>query len=222
MSYVYPPQQPVVIFERVSPRYDASLALAYRGRRLLYPRSEIRLYSTSTESAIFTEDDELLANATETILYTGFNSAAVKDRDDDTYAHAVDDVAPGETRDLVKWDLGLVTTGYIVVKHGGAASEAYTRVLASSDDVEYTVLSETVGSATVVRVIKTAFRYLKLQVYNGATSVHPATVYKFYTVEVYPENKKKNILRNTSPNPVSKLINIITAGYSSVLEVIWL
>jgi hypothetical protein len=222
MSYVYPPQQPIVILERVSPRYDASLALAYRGRRLLYPRSELRLYSSSTDAAIFTEEDDILANATETILYPGFRSDLVKDRDDDTYAHAVADVEAGETRDLVKWDLGSVVTAYVVVKHGGAASEAYTRILASSDDVEYTVLSETVGSATVVRVIKATFRYLKLQVYNGATSVHPATVYRFYTVEVYPVDRKKNILRNTSPNPVSKLINIITAGYSSVLEVIWL
>jgi hypothetical protein len=31
MSYVYPPQQPIVILERVSPRYDASPTLAYRG-----------------------------------------------------------------------------------------------------------------------------------------------------------------------------------------------
>jgi hypothetical protein len=222
MSYsVYPPQQPIVILERVSPRYDASPTLAYRGWRILYPRSEIRLYSTSADAAIFTEEDDILANATETILYPGFRSDLVKDRDDDTYAHAVSDVAAGEERDLVKWDLGSVVTAYIVAKLQREAGGARPRILVSTDDVSYSIVCEVVEPATRWFIVKSTFRYLKLQVYNSTTSAAAADLSRFYTVEVYPVNRKKNILRNTSPNPVSKLINIITAGYSSVLEVVW-
>jgi hypothetical protein len=223
MSYsVYPPQQPIVILERVSPRYDASPTLAYRGWRILYPRSEIRLYSTSADAAIFTEEDDILANATETILYEGFDSAAVKDRNDDTYANAVNNVAAGEERDLVKWDLGSVVTAYIVAKLYRDYDGARPRILVSTDDVSYSIVCEVVGAETRWFAVMSTFRYLKLQVYNPSTSTYYADDSRFYTVEVYPVNRKRNIVRNTSPNIVTKLINIITAGYSSVLEVIWL
>jgi hypothetical protein len=222
LSYVYPPQQLAAVFERVAPRYDASLTLVFRGRRMLYPNSELRLYSTSTDAAIFTEDDDVLVNATETILYTGFNSSAVKDRNDDTYADAVNSIAAGETRDLVKWDLGSIITGYVIAKIECYTSGVYTRVLVSNDDVTYSILCEIGTVATVTRVVKASFRYLKLQVYNSSAGTASSSAAKFYTVEVYPESKKKNILRITSSSPMSKLINIITHGYSSVLEVVWI
>jgi hypothetical protein len=213
---VFPPSKFAI--ERVSPRYDASYALALRTRRILCPRSELRLYSSDPTSGIYIDDHDLLPTATETILYEGFNTSAIKDKNDNTYANIVDGMGPG-VRDLVKYDFGKVVDAFVLMRAHSSNAETYSRALISNDDVSYSTLFEVVN-ATATLIARASFRYIKLQTeYVGAAGTAiTAEASKYYSLEVYPLGNKNVQVEESGV----KTVTAILRGYSSILEVITL
>jgi hypothetical protein len=211
---VFPPSKFAI--ERVSPRYDASYALALRTRRILCPRSELRLYSSDPTSGIYIDDHDMIPQATETILYEGFNVSAIKDKDDNTYANIVSGMTAG-VRDLIKYDFGEVVDAFVLMRAHSANAETYSRALISNDDVAYSTLFEVVN-ATATLIARASFRYIKLQTEFIGTGVIVADASKYYSLEVYPLGNKTVQVEESGV----KTVTAILRGYSSVLEVITL
>jgi len=204
----------LIVAERVQPRYDSAVTLIYSTKRFLPAGTELRLITNSDVYDVVIEDDDLIPGATETILETGFNSAPVKDHDDDTYTTPAANIAAGATVDHVVWDLGSDASRVLCAKIATDLGILNARVAVSSDGSTWTIAVSAGGSA-VLAAYYGSFRYVKLQSYNGSTSSYGATYWKYYSVEVYPPNLRKILVATAD---MYKMIRVVSRYSSQLLE----
>jgi glucose-6-phosphate isomerase len=201
------------IIERVPPRYDASLTLVMRSRRIV--RGNTRFIGHSNDIIVVgIGDNDLIRRATETILLSGFNPANMKDSDDNTSSNATIDVF--RIVDIVRYDLGAVKNIAIlfIVQVDSTSITCYLDV--SNDGVTYTNLVASSSTTKTTYVLLTSARYVRLRAYNEDEA--PRTCY-FFTLEAYDVVNSVDILVSTTG---LRTLTIISRGYSFVWEVVQL
>jgi hypothetical protein len=203
------------IIERVPPRYDASLTILYRARRFI--RANTRFVGMSSGTLLlFLEDDDLIRNATETILAPGFDPANMKDSEDVTFSQIT--VPPATTINIVRYDLGAVMDIAIVIALSSQSSANYCRLDVSNDNITYTNILNHNGTHRTFLLITTA-RYILLNANNTSTTTSQRC--NFHTLEAYKWSPSSNVDR-TITSTVLKTMTVIGRGYSHLLEVIGL
>jgi hypothetical protein len=204
------------IIERVPPRYDSSLTLVFRGKRVI--KGGTRFIGVSNDVIVVgVEDNELIRSATETILLPSFDPANMKDSNDDTYSSAT---VPGTggleyvQRDFVKYDVGSVRNMCILLIVQSTSTAMYCLLDVSNDDRTYTNILAFNGTTKTTYMLLTSARYIKLWGRNYATGSNACW---FYTLEAY--DVEADI---TVTGTGVRTLTIISRGYSQVLEVIQL
>jgi hypothetical protein len=201
------------VAERSAPRYDAGCAQIYYSKRVLGANTIFILKAVASKYDIFTEDEDLIPSATETVLVSGFDTTRAKDHNDDTAATYTLD--PITTRDLVRWDLGDSRERLLYMKTGGD-SNIDVRVSISTDCTTWSELIRYRGSATWCRYA--TFRCVGITVTNWGNYYN---TFYLYTVEAYNPTMKRRL---TIPTTTAKTVRaFIQSGYSQLLEVgeIW-
>ena len=210
MSIRLPPPPPpkYAVFERVAPRYDASLTIIHRGWRVFKDKTKLILVSTGDNSTVGTDSEELIRKATETLHDTGADPSKWKDFNDGTYNARI--LGLGETRNIVTYDFG-VSRSVVALLRGYTETNAYLRVLASTNCSTFTTIIDYAGAPATVVAPATA-RCLRLQGYNADT-VYLRGIY-IYSFEAYPVTKELNVQGG------ARFLNIVAHGYTQLLEVI--
>jgi len=205
----------VLIAERVAPRYDTALALIYSARRALGAGTEFRLITNSDIYGVYIDDDDAVLKAvSETVHETGFRAALVKDHNDATYATPVTNLSAGETRAHVTWDLGSLRWWLIVAVLETDSSSYYADVETSSDGATWSVSVRCAGTRCTV-VSRQYFRYIRLRSTNNSPSIAANTAFRYYTLEVYPENIRKTLVVTADS---VKTVRVISRYASQLLE----
>jgi hypothetical protein len=198
------------IIERVPPRYDSSLTLVFRGKRVV--RANTRFIGVSNDVLVVgVEDNELIRRATETILKSGFNPAPMKDSDDNTYANTG---ALSARTGIVRYDLGSVMNVVILLVVAGSGSTANCYLAVSNDNVTYTDLISYSGTTKTTYVVSATARYIRL---DGADPTNFAYACWFYTLEAYKATSTPDVIITDT---VVRTLTVISRGYSQLLEVV--
>jgi hypothetical protein len=205
----------MLIAERVAPRYDADLALIYSVRRVLGAGTEFRLITNSDMYGVYIDDDDAVLKAvSETVHEPGFRVDLVEDHDDTTYATPITNLSAGETRVHVTWDLGSLQWWLIVAVLASDSSSYYAEVATSHNAVTWGVPVYCAGASCTI-VSRQFFRYIRLRSTNESTAVAPNTAFRFYTLEVYPENIRKTLVITAD---TVKTVRVISRYASQLLE----
>jgi len=198
------------IIERVAPRYDSSLTLVSRGKRVV--RANTRFIGVSNDVLVVgIEDNELIRRATETILKSGFNPAPMKDSDDNTYANTG---VLGARTGIVRYDLGSVRNVVILLVVAGSGPTANCYLAVSNDNITYTDLISYSGATKTTYIVSATTRYIRL---DGADPTNIAYACWFYTLEAYEATSTPNIIITDT---VVRTLTVISRGYSQLLEVV--
>jgi len=203
-----PPPPKYAVFERVAPRYDASLTIIHRGWRVFKDKTKLILVSTGDNSTVGTDSEELIRKATETLHIT-IDSSKWKDLNDNTYDGITLD--PGVTVDIATYDLGVSRDMLVMLRASSGASYTVVRVLVSVDCVSYTPIIG-LGGGLYWGFARATARCLRLQGYNGYIS---AININIYTFEAYPVTRELTVT-----TPGARFLNIVAHGYTQLLEVI--
>jgi len=205
----------MLIAERVAPRYDADLALIYSIKRVLGAGTELRLITNSDVYGVYIDDDDAMLKAvSETVHETTFRADLVKDHDDTTYATPVTNLSAGETRSHVTWDLGSLRWWLIVAVLASDSPSYYAEVATSRDGATWDVPVYCAGTSCTI-ASRQFFRYIRLRSTNESTAVAPNTAFRFYTLEVYPENLRKTLVVTADS---VKTVRVISRYASQLLE----
>jgi len=201
------------VAERSPPRYDAGCAQIYYAKRVVGANTIFILKAVAQKYDIFTDDEDLIPSATETVLAPGFDTTLAKDHNDDTAATYTLD--PITTRGLAIWDLGDSRERLLYVKAGGDGN-MYTYVSVSVDCATWKEIARYNG--TRAWCTYATFRCLQISATNWGNYYN---TYRLYTVEAYNPTMKRRL---TIPTTTAKTVRaFILSGYSQLLEVgeIW-
>jgi hypothetical protein len=189
------------LIERVAPRYDANPTKLYRVKRTLLANQKLILKCDGDVYGVFVDDDDLLPNATQTINQTGFNPANMKDHDDTTYSPSAADITAGSTVNHATWDFGSIANRIIIYNASAPTTLCQVRVLISNDNSTYTQIA---GGSSINDIYYGSFRYVRIQSYNGDTGSQAAGNWKYYSLEVYSPNIRKEY------QTLSEIVRMVT------------
>jgi hypothetical protein len=210
-----------VVLERVAPRFDSSLVLAYNVLRFLKAGTEFHMISSSPDAGVYIGDLSILPSATFSRLDDpDFDPTLALDGRDDTFARTtIASLAPGATIIVAQFDLGSVGR-YLIHAHVFANPPGWGTLLnagvrISVDGATWTDFCVARPDWTTCFAI-TDVRYLRLFITNVSGATRDPRVSAFATVEVYiPGNKRVRATSNITRN-----VRAYTLGYSSLYEVI--
>jgi len=114
------------------------------------------------------------------------NEANIYDKNDGTYGYPGSSLAAGEVREVAVWDLGAIKDISLWVRHQIYYSGDASRILHSTDDVTYTLVSEVVGAGkwvTKEKWAKLTTRYLKWECEYGTAGIN--TQYRLLSLEAW-------------------------------------
>jgi hypothetical protein len=116
------------------------------------------------------------------------NKPNIYDGNPATYANPTTDLAVGETRECIVWDLGKTVSCKVKYKIEGVYNTRIVKLYYSSDDVTYTLIDQSEGG--VIAEGETGyltFRYLKWEADNStATTTGLGDYFRLYTLELTP------------------------------------
>lgn len=163
----------------------------------------------SSGSVLFKRHTEsLLLNATKTIVNPVANESNIYDGNPNTEAYPSSNLNPGETREMIRWDLGTSAERMVVVRMIAYHSYEGVKIDISNDETTWTTLFNvySTGGAWEKYTFSTAtFRYLRWVCYNNSSSSNPGSDFKLCELQVFPPemqsyNTFPRIMRATTRN----------------------
>lgn len=166
-------------------------------------------------------DDDLIPQASETILDSGFDTAPLKDHDDDTLSNPATDPIPANTEiSLARWDLGAIKTVFLRVKIDAVSGVVrFARLYISKDGSTWTRLLNRRGDPSEFISVE-ELRYIEIRAYNGRSSEDSAGNYKYYYVEAYDLDQcPTTINKKLSTKTQKRTLILAKAGDSEELRI---
>lgn len=187
----------------------------------------------SGSGGIYTEDDDLLNNASQTILLTGYDPTPIRDHDDNTWdsaSYSITSASSGATTtttDIVEYDLGDTMTVMIYVKGQTDNPEsgvvAYPTIYVSNDGSTWSEAVKITSNEEVT--VKATARYIKYSIVATNSSV---TTNKTYTdrtllssLEVYRANDLDVSYSKIFDSSGFKMVSMLYDGSSTVYGILY-
>jgi len=136
------------------------------------------------------------------------NEANIYDGIADTYAYPTTDLAAGEEREVIVWDLG---SGEWTINWRicGAVSYSAAHIDTSPDDVTWTTQASKIDAPPAEGTFTATFRYIRFRGENLRDAITPADFFRCYTLEARTPKVKEviddDITTSWRPDPVNEV-----------------